>query len=45
MFGKIMKEFLTIEKNYDTETNHYLNREMQLQWNRKIKEQLKLYET
>ncbi|CAD8051050.1 unnamed protein product [Paramecium sonneborni] len=44
LFNNNFKTFLKIEKDYDEETNHYCNWKMQMKWNRKIKEQLLLYE-
>jgi hypothetical protein len=43
-FSKILRQFLDVEKQYDVETAHYCEQQMQLLWNRRIKEQLKLYE-
>ncbi|CAK71135.1 unnamed protein product (macronuclear) [Paramecium tetraurelia] len=44
LFQANFRTFLSIEKDYDKETNHYCNWRMQMKWNRKIKEQLLLYE-
>ncbi|CAD8053868.1 unnamed protein product [Paramecium primaurelia] len=44
LFQTNFRTFLKIEKDYDEETSHYCNWRMQMKWNRKIKEQLLLYE-
>ncbi|CAD8049786.1 unnamed protein product [Paramecium sonneborni] len=44
LFNTNFKAFLKIEKDYDEETSHFCNETMQMKWNRKIKEQLLLYE-
>ncbi|CAD8071679.1 unnamed protein product [Paramecium sonneborni] len=44
IFRQNLKEFLEIEKDYDDETNHFKDVEKQKMWNKKLKEQLLLYE-
>jgi hypothetical protein len=34
----VLREMAVIERNYDEETNHYLNQKMQRKWNTRIKE-------
>ncbi|CAK91592.1 unnamed protein product (macronuclear) [Paramecium tetraurelia] len=44
IFKQNLREYIQIEKDYDEETNHYKDVEKQKIWNRKLKEQLLLYE-
>ncbi|CAD8048559.1 unnamed protein product [Paramecium sonneborni] len=44
IFQTNLRSFLKIEKDYDDETNHYFDTNLQKKWNHKLKEQLLLYE-
>ncbi|CAD8052086.1 unnamed protein product [Paramecium sonneborni] len=44
IFQTNLRTFLKIEKDYDEETNHYFDTNLQKKWNHKLKEQLLLYE-
>lgn len=42
-FGQLLKRWLAVEKQYDDETEHYLNAPKQLQWSRSLESQLYAY--
>lgn len=43
LFEKILKEHTVMEKRYDKETNHRMNREKQTEWDNNMLSKMKEY--